>query len=90
MAFAIAGLNCVAVGPTKMWIYTTDDILTRTSVLGNGGVVYGLGTDNCPGMSVGDIVIFAHSGVAGSSLMNMIRVLNITATSMTYASDVTI
>jgi len=87
MAFDAAGLCLIVVGPTKMWIYATDDALTSASITGGGGVVYGLGTDNCLGMNRGDIVIFAHSGVAGSSLMNMVRITNITATSMTYTTD---
>ena len=82
MAFSAAGLNCIAVGPTKMYIYYTTDALTTASVKAK---TYGLCTDNCPGMAAGDIVLLAHNTNAA---IDLIRITAIAATTCTYAEVV--
>ena len=75
MAFAAAGLNCVAVGPTKLYIYNTTDTLTSATVLTN------FNTTNCPGMAAGDIILVAHNTAA---LLAPVRITAINAATCTY------
>jgi len=75
MAFKAAGLNCIAIGPTKLYIYNTEDTLTSATVLTN------FNTANCPGMSAGDIILCAH---ATATLFASVRITAIDATSCTY------
>jgi hypothetical protein len=75
MAFAASGLNCVAVGPTKLYIYYTTDTLTSTANFFN--------TTSCPGMAAGDIIMLAHNTSANLSL---VRISAIDATSCTLAN----
>ncbi|MFA5340788.1 MAG: hypothetical protein WC332_03325 [Clostridia bacterium] len=75
MAFAASGLNCIAVGPTKVYTYYTTDTLTSASVLTN------FNTTNCPGMAVGDRIDICHNTYA---LFAPIRITAIDATSCTY------
>ena len=78
MAFDKAGLNCVAVGPTKLYIYNTTDTLTSVTVK---AATDGFCSNNCPGMSAGDIVLI---GNATSSLLAVVRITAIAATTCTY------
>ena len=78
MAFAAAGLNCIAVGPTKLYIYNTADTLTSASIV---AATDGFCTDNCPGMSAGDIILI---GDDTNSLLKTIRITGIAATTCTY------
>ena len=78
MAFAAAGLNCIAVGPTKLYIYSTTDTLNSATII---ATTNGFNTTNCPGMSAGDIVII---GDGTSSLLKTVRITAITATACTY------
>ena len=78
MAFKAAGLNCIAIGPTKLYIYNTEDTLTAASIV---AAADGFCTDNCPGMSAGDIVLIAHGTNAA---FGTIRITAIDATSCTY------
>lgn len=56
MAFSAAGLNCIAVGPNKVYTYTTSDTLTSATVKTD------FNTTNCPGMAAGDIVFICNKG----------------------------
>lgn len=76
MAFAAAGLNCIAVGPTKLYIYNTADSLTSATLLTT------FNTANCPGMAAGDVIIVAHNTAA---LINLIRITAIAAATCTFA-----
>lgn len=76
MAFAVAGLNCAAVGPTKLWIYYTTDSLTSATIKTD------FDTTNCPGMVAGDIVLVAHDT---NALLSIVRITEIDATSCTIA-----
>lgn len=78
MAFAASGLNCVAVGPTKLYIYYTTDTLTSTA----NQTTY-FNTKSCPGMAAGDIIMLAHNTSANLSL---VRISAISATSCTLAN----
>lgn len=75
MSFAAAGLNCIAVGPTKLYIYKTTDTITSASVKTNFNTV------NCPGMLAGDIVLVAHNT---SAELSFVRITEIDDTSCTY------
>jgi len=77
MAFASAGMNCVAVGPRKLWIYNTDD--TMTSLLFHAQY----NTANVPGMSAGDIVLTSH---ATHTLLSLITITAINAATSTFAN----
>ena len=81
MAFAASGLNCVAVGPTKLYIYNTADVLTSATIVAKTS---GFCTDNCPGMAAGDVIIIADNTAAKVSL---VRITAITATTCSYVSD---
>ena len=76
MAFAASGLNCIAVGPQKLYIYSTTDSLTSATLLTN------FNSTDCPGLLAGDIIIVAHNTAA---LLNVIRIASIDATSCTFA-----
>lgn len=76
MAFSAAGLNCVAVGPNKLYIYTTTDSMTSATIATD------FDTTNCPGMEAGDVVIVAHN--SGTAL-SIARITAIDATSCTMA-----
>ena len=78
MAFSAAGLNCIAVGPTKLYIYNTTDTLTSTTIKASTD---GFCTDNCPGMLAGDIVLIGHGT---NSLLGGIRITAIADTTCTY------
>ena len=78
MAFAAAGLNCIAVGPTKLYIYNTEDTLTTATLLTT------FNTANCPGMSAGDIVMVADNTNAA---LCVIRITAIDAATCTYVDD---
>ena len=80
MAFDAAGLNCIAVGPQKLYIYTTTDSLIYASLAVK---TYGFCTDNCPGMIAGDLIIVAHNTAAAGAL---VRITAIAATTCTYVS----
>jgi len=77
MAFAKAGLQNVAVGPKKLYIYNTADTLTSTTVKTD------FNTTNCPGMAVGDMVMLANT-TSTTFLLFMITAID--ATSSTYAA----
>jgi hypothetical protein len=76
MAFNAAGMNCIAVGPTKLYIYSTADTLTSVA-----NRMTALTTDSCPGMAAGDVIIFA-SGTA-TSVVSIVRVVAINSTGAT-------
>jgi hypothetical protein len=78
MAFAAAGMNCVAVGPTKLWVYNTTDTLNSATVAAKTS---GFCTDNVPGLSAGDIVFIGHNTAAA---LAVIRITAITATTCTF------
>ena len=78
MAFAAAGLNCIAVGPIKLYIYNTTTTITAANVV---LAAEGFCTNNCPGMSAGDIVMIAHDTNAAYGI---IRITAIAATTCTY------
>ena len=78
MAYDAAGMNCIAVGPMKLWIYYTTDVLTSATVCASTS---GFCTDNCPGMSAGDIVLIAHNT---NSDLDLIRITDIAATTCAY------
>lgn len=78
MAFSAEGMNCVAVGPTKLYIYNTTDTLTSATVV---TATSGFCTNNCPGMDAGDIVMVAHNT---SALLAIVRITAIAATTCTY------
>jgi len=78
MAFDAAGMNCIAVGPTKLYIYNTGDTLNSTTVK---ATTYGFNSTNCPGLAVGDIILCAH---ATATLFAPIRITAMTATTCTY------
>ena len=80
MAFAAAGLNCIAVGPTKLYIYNTATSISAASVVLE---TEGFCTNNCPGMSAGDVIILAHNT---SAALGLIRITAITATTCTYVN----
>jgi hypothetical protein len=75
MAFAAAGLNCIAVGPQKLYIYSTTDVLTSATIKED------FDTTNCPGMAAGDLIILAHNTYAA---LDMIRITDIDAASCQY------
>ena len=77
MAFSAAGLNCIAVGPTKLYIYNTTDTLAGSTLLST------FNTTNCPGMDAGDVIIVAHNT---NALVDLIRITAIDATSCVAAS----
>jgi hypothetical protein len=74
MAFSAAGMNCVAVGPTKLWLYNTTDSLTSATM---AAATDGFCTDNVPGLAAGDVIICAHNTAA---LLSIVRITSITAT----------
>jgi len=76
MAFSAAGLNCIAVGPTKLYIYNTTDTISGATLLTT------FNTTNCPGMDVGDVIIAAHD----TNAVDLIRITAIDATSCVAAS----
>lgn len=78
MAFDISGLNCIGVGPTKLYIYTTTDTLTSGVV-----EVSAFNTASCPGMNAGDIIMIAHNNTSGLAL---IRLNMIASTSCSFTS----
>lgn len=77
MAFSAAGLNCLAVGPTKLYIYNTTDTITAASAKTN------FCTNNCPGLSAGDIIIIAHNT---SAALAVVRVTHIAAAESTVVA----
>ena len=81
MAFSAAGLNCIAVGPTKLFIYNTTDTLAGATLLST------FNTTNCPGMDAGDVIMVAHNT---NALVGLIRITDIDATSCTVASATTL
>jgi len=83
MAFAAAGLNCVAVGPTKLYIYNTTETLTAASAV---HATYGFNTTNCPGMSAGDIIFIAHNTNAAMSVIRLTEIASDAATMVAYAA----
>ena len=74
MAFDAAGLNCIGVGPTKLYIYYTTDTLTSALVQ---AATSGFCKNNCPGMNAGDVIICAHNTNAA---LAVIRIVQISAT----------
>jgi hypothetical protein len=76
MAFAASGLNCVAVGPTKLYLYYTTDSMTSATIKTD------FDTTNCPGMAAGDVVIVAHNT---NALLSIVRITDIDATSCQIA-----
>ena len=80
MAFARAGMNCVAVGPRKLWIYNTDD--TLTSILMHAQY----NTANAPGMSAGDIILTSHTTHTALSLIMITGISAATSTFANYAA----
>lgn len=79
MAFSAAGFQNVGVGPVKLFIYSTTDTLTSGTV---AAATYGLCSNNCPGLSAGDIVLIAHSG----SSLSVIRMATVTATTSSHTA----
>lgn len=77
MAFDAAGLNCIGVGPTKLYIYNTADVMTSALVQ---AATSGFCKNNCPGMNAGDVVIVAHNT---KSSLAVVRITNIAATTCT-------
>lgn len=78
MAFSAANLNCIGVGPSKLYIYKTDDTLTSPLITAQ------FDTTNCPGMAVGDIIYIVHTDSTGFA--GPIRITAIDATSCQYAT----
>lgn len=85
--FAAAGLNCVAVGPRKLYIYNSDDTLRSTST---GSVSYSIleyfNTANCPGMTAGDIILSVHATGTKLSLVGITGISAATCTFVEYAA----
>lgn len=77
MSFAAAGMNCIGVGPQKLYIYTTKDTIASSPF----GKIAQFNTGSCPGMNAGDVIIIAHNTAA---LMAIIRITAIDASSVTY------
>lgn len=76
MAFAARGLNCIAVGPTKLYTYYTTDTLTlETAQLA-------FNTTNCPNMAVGDIIMIGHNTNAAFAV-EVVTAIATTACSLT-------
>lgn len=75
MAFDIAGLNCIAVGPTKLYIYNTTDIMMAASTTA-------FNTTSCPGMAAGDIVLVAHNTATRLSLIRITQIAGATHTNV--------
>lgn len=78
MAFSAAGLQCIAVGNPKVWIYTTDDTLTTAIARTT------FNTTNCPGMSQGDIILCTH---ATQTLFIPLRLMAIGTAACSITSD---
>lgn len=78
MAFSAKGMNCIGIGPNKLYIYNTTDTLTSASVQ---AATDGFCTNNCPGMAAGDIVMIGHNT---NALLAIVRITAITATTCTY------
>jgi len=80
MAFSAAGLNCIGVGPKKLYIYNTTDTLTSATAAASTN---GFCTDNCPGMTAGDVVLIAHNT---NALLSVTRITAIAATTCTIVA----
>lgn len=80
MAFSAAGLNCIGVGPQKLYIYNTAD----TIVSSPSGSIAQFNTTNCPGMVAGDVIMLAHNTAAA---LGLIRVTAIDASSCTFTQN---
>lgn len=78
MAFSAKGMNCVGIGPNKLYIYNTTDTLTSATVV---AATSGFCTNNCPGMAAGDIVMIGHNT---SAKLAIVRITAITATTCAY------
>lgn len=81
MAFAAAGLNCIAVGPNKVYTYTTADTLTSATFRTD------FDTTNCPGMAAGDVVILCN---AANTSISVVMITDIDAISSTIALESTL
>jgi hypothetical protein len=77
MAFNADGMNCIAVGPNNLYIYSTTDLI------GAASYTY-FNTTNTPKLSVGDVIICAH-GTAVSRL-EVLRVASISSTVATFVA----
>lgn len=77
MAYSKAGMECVGVGPTKLYIYSCTETLTSALAQAKPS---GFCLDNCPGMSAGDVIIVCHNT---NALMEIVRVTGIDATTCT-------
>jgi len=75
MAFDAAGMNCIGVGPQKLYIYTTTDTLTSTA-----NQTTNWNTTDCPNLEAGDVIFVAHNTAA---LLDIVRITSINATSCT-------
>lgn len=74
MAFSAAGMNCIAVGPTNLYIYNSTDSINAASY------TY-FNTTNTPKLAAGDVIIMAHNT---NALMALVRITAIDETSATY------
>lgn len=80
MAYDKAGMDLVAVGPTKLWIYYTADVLTSSPT----GSTTNFNSTDCPGLQAGDVIILAHNT---KSKLGLIRLTAISSTLCTFTQN---